>query len=285
MAKPVTIKRRISSTEWETIYPKTTIGQVEGISTIAGNLLNYSTAVSTPSIIKVNSDNTVSMLSLDDLRVAIEASHKDHTHTLDHLDDWETTMANYADLEGGVVKGSQLPSWVVGGLKVKGALPGNITLDDDFRKSASGFDIAAGLTNEQVKFHSGKYFIIEPSSGNEIIVTVTGDNKIVGEEGSGVIESGGTITLEAGDWIVFRGKEGSKFVYDIVNNTYQRATTNFYGTAKITTATNRAGLSGQSYNVIDEKALKSILKTIHYTDDLGSLVDVQIGDIVFEYEN
>ena len=287
MYKQVTIKRRKSATEWESIYPKTTIDQIIDLSTIARNIFDLEEAVSEDSVLKINSNSTVSTIKLTELAAAIGAAEVGHQHRLDQLIDWESTMSNYAKLDGGVVDSSHLPSWVIGGLKLVGTKESSFTLDDAARESLFQMPNSVG-TGEELKLYSGSYIIIEPATGqNDVEVTVAGNNKITGEEGSGEITSGGKIKLETGDWLVFR--EGKKvdstttYTFDIINNTYQRATEEFYGTAILSASTTRANLNPNSKKVIDESALRKILKSIHYTDNLSSLSDVEIGDIVFYY--
>jgi len=76
------------------------------------------------------------------------------------------------------------------------------------------------------------------------------------------------MVIEAGDWLIYRGYSGTKYQFSIANNTYGLAATNHRGTAKISlgSITKRALLSNTSNGekVIDEKALRTVMKDIHY---------------------
>lgn len=280
----VVIKRRTSNDTWEAIFPQTTIDQIQGITTIAQNLLTFSEDINKNSVFVVNSSNQISAMNLDAFATAINAAQIGHHHTPDEITDLQTeVLDNYADLKGGVIDPEYLPSWVIGGLKLMGTISdSSIELNEGFRKTKFEME---DVSTDPI-FHSGKYFIIEPESGLlSVTIKVRDDNVIYGEEGEGIKEAGSNVVLEPGDWLVFRGKnEENKYVFDVINNTYQRASHSYFGTVQLSNATTRQGLGSSSTKVIGEAVLKRILKSIHYTDDIETLneEDIRPGDIVFE---
>lgn len=279
MAKKITIKRRVAG-EWKEVYPETIVSQIQGISNTAEEFLNTEFGNVGESLIKLNADGSFTTVAKASVADLIDAAKKGHTHKLSDLQiaDLQTFMNKYADLEDGVVPGSQLPSWVVGGLKIKGTISSNTKLDNIFRQN--NFEIP-NTDESETEFYNGLYFIIEPSGGApDITLTVSGDNILYGEEEAGVIQDGSTIKLEAGDWLVFRELKGGKYYFDVVNNTYQRAQANIYGTVRLSQATNRSNLQSEDNKVITEGVLKNVLRKIHYADN-DNPGDVQDGDILF----
>ena len=124
-----------------------------------------------------------------------------------------------------------------------------------------------GAAVEQV----GLYLIM----GQDTIVTFT-TTSISGSGDEGEATSG--LTLEAGDWLVYAGSN----VWNVVNNTYRVASTVQNGVVKISTGTvtDRNSLSATSsgLKVIDEKALRSVLKDIYYGGSPTGLT----GDLWFD---
>lgn len=279
MAKKVTLKRR-SGSSWETMYPETTVDQVIGIGQLGAEFLSTTFDKTKNSVIKLTTAGTFGTIPLEDLPREIGASPSNHTHTLSDLTNWQSTMNQYADLDSNdKVPGSQLPSWVIGGLKLHDVLTKNQTLNETTFMTL--FGIPSGTALSDLEFHAGKYLVVEPSGGAlSVKVTVAGNAVVYGEEARGQIIDGGEIDLESGDWLVFRSYEDGKYYFDIVNNTYERASSEFYGTVKLSTAVSRASLTG-GLNVITEGNLKNILKKIHYSDSSIPSNDIEDGDIWF----
>lgn len=253
---------------WTDVFPETTLTQITDLGNLAKSLLEKTFSDVAEDSILVVRNNSVDSIPLNEFVDEVGGAHFEHEHVSNDITDLASKLANYADLDGGVIISTQLPSWVIGGLKFRNTITGStLALSDDYRKDTMLIDTENVGTINEGKFYSGYYFVVDNVS---LTITVSGKNKIIGEEGTSPITSG-TIVLEKGDWLVFRGIEGvspsQKYVFDIVNNTYQESTTTAYGTVRLSDATSRGGLSeagSNSNKVINEATAKKILKEIYY---------------------
>jgi hypothetical protein len=204
-----------------------------------------------------------------------------HTHAVSDITNLTTTLAAKAGLgSDGKILAAQLPSWLLGGTKF--VMTRNTALDLGDSSKFNSFLTSMGIAGTGNEY-KGRYMLCTA----DILVTVYTSGAaytINYEEGQ---SSGTTIQLEDRDWLVYRGYEGGKYVFDVVNNSYQKATTGQYGVGKLSAATTRAALIGSGAgedNVVTEKTLKNVMRIIHRVNDdtaLNALPDVQEGDIAF----
>ena len=143
----------------------------------------------------------------------------------------------------GKVPAGQLPASIAGGMQFIGAL--NLGTSKTFEDLTS-----AGMNTE------GEYFIV--TTGGDLISggLITGTVQAPGDEGSTSLP----LTLEAGDWVVCIAQDiggASTMTVAIIDNDYQTASTSAAGVVTLSSASTRAGLSGNS--VVTDGVLATIL--------------------------
>ena len=169
-------------------------------------------------------------------------------------------------LDSGKIRDTYLPSYVIGGLRFGGtqSLATSTSLATIFN-GVVNFATTADAAAQKI----GTYYIVttggELTTQDPTIGSVAGYVlNIPGDEG----DSTTPITLEAGDWIVFRaqnrvGSGGTLELYyffDIINNTYADAGTSTKGVVTISNATDTSAMNG-SGKVITEDVLFDVIGT------------------------
>lgn len=263
--------RNAAGTGWDLLHPETNVAQISDAGAVGKALLALA-APTGNAMIKVLPGGTVAYVAVADIPALIGASPTVHTHTIAQITNLTTQLAAKADLVAGVIKSDQMPSWILGGLKyVMPISESSKTIDATFRT-------ALGVTTDTSTY--GRYAIV---TADTCILTLAADHVLMsGDEG----DTTSPVTLEKGDWIVYRGHDGGTYRFDIINNTYQHASTGaVYGIVGLTSssATSRVSLSSSSSStkVIDEAALRAVMKDIIYADtEPGSSLP---GDLLIEY--
>jgi hypothetical protein len=171
-------------------------------------------------------------------------------------------------LTDGKISQSYLPSYVIGGLKFGGtqSLATSTSLATIF-----GSIISFATTADAATQKIGTYYIVTTggtlTTTDPTIGSVAGYSlEAPGDEG----DSTTPITLEAGDWIVFRaqsrtGSGGTLeilYLFDIINNTYGDATTAAKGIVTLSSQTSYASLTGD--NVITDAKLKALVDNANF---------------------
>ena len=296
----VIIKRRNNSGGWDFLYPQTTVDQIklntsgDALSNFSSNILQVSnatvTGVGASSFVQVGTNGALSFLTGTELRQAIGASSTGHTHTQSQITNLVSTLADKADLNGdGVIPASQIPDYLFSGLKfagvaeVDGTAPDLDTLEEMLSAIDVNLSLGASPTSAQ---RQGGYFVVGGTS-NLTLTFGTTHRLITGDEGA----TASGLTLEPGDWIVYIGygdqlSAGSdKHEWAIINNTYKSAGSGSdLGIVGLSagTATTRAGLSStgpSAIRVMDEKAVRTVMKDIFYG---GTPTSPAVGDLWFD---
>lgn len=273
--------RRLNNGVWDHLYPKTTVDQIVDLSTVGTNLLDKANPT-VNSFIRINSNGSVDYLTATQLKSAadgIDAADKVHTHTIADITntvaeggdgvDLATKLSGKADLTapGGTVQTSQIPDFLFSGMRFIAAASTGDTLTSLLAQINGSSDVEK----------KGGYFVATAeftlAQGTNTLLTVA-----YGDDGGS--ETGSSITVEKGDWIVYAGSNN----FAIVNNTYRVADTSSRGIVALSAGTNT--LRSQLHNtssgdkVMDEFAVKTVMKEIFYTSTQPSTG--QSGDLWFE---
>lgn len=292
MAQIVRIRYR-QSNSWDTIiYPETTLDQIKDMSDVSKTVLANLQAPSSSGdfYLKISSTGMPSLTSKDVLRNDIGAAPKNHNHTMSQITGLtgpSGAMASKASLDSATnkINTEHIPDWLFGGLKFKSVISGStLNLSTEYNQTL-------GLTDDKTGI--GTYYIVTSNSlaisTGEIAEFKTTDE----HEASGT--SSGTVTLEKGDWLIYRGKNNNdaaastsnKLQFDVINNVYEIAKTTYAGVVKLTNPeniTNREALNFNSpapgESVVTEKLLKKLLKEIHYKSTAPASSNE--GDLWFE---
>ena len=256
---------------WEQIHPETNLDAIIDMTTGGRNIAKLANPGSA-GLVRLNTDGTAQIVPLAQVRTDIGAAATNHSHIESEITGLTAALNKKADLVGGKIISTQIPDWMIGGLKyIDQITSATKTVDGTFRSTY-------GMTDDATS--KGRYVVI-----NVATCTITlGANHIlmVGDEGA----TTGSIVLERGDWIVYRGKNGSNYEFDIVNNEYQQATTSVTGVVQLSNGsiTTRGGLASSSSGtkVIDEYALRQVLKGIYYGANEASVSNPLQNDILFE---
>lgn len=276
----IKIKLKVSGA-WQQMFPETRVDQIIDAGSAGKALLkkanpgatSFAKVVNTDGVITVDWRTPAQMLS--DLGAAPTV----HTHDVDDVTGLVAALAAKADLSGGVIVSSQIPSFVTGGLKFKEAISTTTLSVTGTWLNDKG--IAAVVGNDNTA--RGTYFIITNAAGCDITLGAGVTIDAPGDEGVYT----GTIHLEVGDWLVFKIYESSTYKLTIINNTYQKADTANYGIVRISdsAATVRGALadSVSAEKVIDEKKLRDVMKDIYYADTEAGASTAINGDLLFEY--
>lgn len=257
---------------WEQIHPETNLSQIVDMTPGGRNIASLANPTTT-GLVKLEANGTASITAMANIREEIGAAATTHPHVQSHIDGLVSALAGKADLSGGKIISTQIPDWIIGGLKfVSPAVSGaTLTLDATFRSTY-------GMTDDIAT--KGRYVIISAAS---CTVTLTA-NHIVTTGDEGVTGSG--IILEQGDWIVYRGKNGGNYEFDVVNNNYQVASTEATGVVQLSSGvvTSRGGLSASSdpTKVMDEFAVRQVLKGIYYESSEAAVSSPLQNDLLFE---
>lgn len=258
---------------WEQIHPETNLDQLSDISVAGKNIAKLANPAA-EGLVQVATNGAASIVATETVRTLIGAAAITHLHIQSDITGLVTALSGKADLSGGKIISSQIPDWMIGGLKYAGfKAEAALTLDATSRA-------AYGMTDDATT--KGRYIII---TGGTCVVTLSANHVFMtGDEGDTVT----TVTLEKGDWIVYRGKNGTNYEFDIVNNTYQEAAVGVSGIVSLTNgaAKSRAVLASTSNpsKVVDEYALREVMKGIYYESSEAAIATPLQGDLLFEIE-
>jgi hypothetical protein len=194
------------------------------------------------------------------------ASTIDNLFPVARISDMVESDGTTSFLDSGKIRSSYLPSYVIGGLRFYAtqSLATSTSLATIF-SSLVGFSTTAA----DVALKIGSYVVV--TTGGELTTTDATIGSVAGYQLNAPGDEGDSttpITLEAGDWIVFRGEQrtGSGgtlelyYFFDIINNTYQDATNTNKGVVTISVATDTASMNG-SGKVITEDVLFDVIGT------------------------
>jgi hypothetical protein len=280
--KNVKLKVRVTGTDaWNQLYPETKVDLIVDASDAGKSVLNISTP-SVDSYMKITNvagNPVASTLDKAQVRADIGAAAATHYHKIGDVNIPDPGYAKApnstltqaldlkADLVGGVIPASQLPSFVTGGLRYEGTVTTSINISTTIVPTL-------GTTVE----HRGKYWV---ATNNTTLNFSTNVNILApGDEG----ETTTGMVIEPGDWLVFIDYSGSKYNFAIINNTYASAGVGVTGVVSLSAnePTTRGALSGvaSSSTVVHEKLLKGVLKEIWYENtEPGAAM---VGDILFQ---
>lgn len=258
-----------NGTIWDALFPETTLEQIVGSTTAGRNLLGMENPETEESFIKVTTLGAVSFVAKSEVAEQINASPIGHGHSIADVNipqvggvyngkTLQEVLDAKATIVGGLVSDANLPAYLFSGMKFKRMLGATQTL----QALVTEYSLPADVN---IKTHQGFWF--ESSANTTITFDSTCEVLAPGDEGdyaSGMI-------IEAGDWLIYRGYSGTKHQFSIGNNNYGIATegpTGHRGVVRLSpgTITTRAQLASGSdgEKVIDEKALRAVMKDIHY---------------------
>lgn len=284
----VRIKRKLSGAGWDTLFPETTVDQIklntsgDALSAFTDNILKVENAdvpSSSNSFVKVSTSGGVSFRTPTQFIGDIGAAPAVHNHTQAQVTNLTTTLNGKADLVSGKVASSQIPDYLFSGLKFARIAGdnGHTALSDLKDDIDAAFGSSTDLQREGGYFVANVDFTLTAGTGSH---TVIGG----GDEGDASLP----IDLEKGDWIVYIGynTSTSSNEWSIVNNTYRLAEENgVTGIVSLSPGTieTRAGLSATSNGekVMDEYAVRKVMKDIFYTSNEANLTGVETGDLAF----
>lgn len=272
--------RRLNGGTWDQLFPKTTIDQIVDLTTVGDNLLNKANPTA-DSFVRINQNGTVDYLSATQLKSASEgmdAADKIHNHAIADVTNTvalggdgvslATKLTGKADLTapGGTIVSAQIPDFLFSGMRFIATATTGATM-------TSLLALINGTSDTEKK---GGYFVATAdftlTSGTNSSLTV-----LYGDDGG--VETGASVAVEKGDWIVYAGSNG----FAIVNNTYRVADTSSKGIVALSAGTNtlRSQLQNSSsgLKVMDEFAVKTVMKDIFYQSSTPS---GQSGDLWFE---
>lgn len=262
--------RRFNGTDWDYLFPKTTVDQITDKSTVGGNLL-VADSPNANSFIQISDAGEVSFVGATTLKTLLQASSLGHEHPTSQITGLDTALSGKADLTepGGVILSSQIPDFLFSGLRFEGSKTGAVTTAT-LKGEISG-------TTETEK--TGGYFV---ATGAMTITLSTGHTIVYGGDDGGETATG--TVLEKGDWFVYAGSN----TWSVINNTYRLATQDVRGVVSLSagTATLRSQLDdnadGDGTKVVDEAALKTVMKDIFYQSSLPATGDAATGDLLFQ---
>lgn len=242
--------------EWDIIHPETNLDQLTDISIAGKNIAKLAAApAGTTKFVKIDSSGNAILETGSGMYAIIGAAPASHGHVIADVTGLQTALNNKADLSGGKILSTQVPDWLVGGIKIKGTIAANTTI-------GSAWAAANGITQDETS--KGYFFVVTASTvdlgfdANYILASF--------DEGE---SSTNSATLEQGDYLVFRGYTAPNYVFDIINNRYQLAEVSQRGIVSLsqgnkTTRTSLDDGSGvRGTKVIDEYALRNVMKSIY----------------------
>lgn len=257
--------RRFNGTSWDQLFPKTTVDQITDLSTVGTSLLNKANPTEN-SFIRINQNGSVDYLNATALKTAIDAADAVHQHIIGDVTGLQDALNGKANLSGGKIVSSEIPEFLFSGMRFINTAASGDTMTT----------LLAEINGSLDKEKKGGYFVV-----TEDFTLVSGTNTALtvayADDGN---ESGASVLVEKGDWIVYAGDDD----FAIVNNTYRVATTSSNGIVRLSagTSTLRSQLSGTSdgTKVMDEKAVKTVIKDLFYQSSTPA--SGQTGDLWFE---
>lgn len=255
--------RRNNGTDWDYLYPKTTVDQITDLSTVGENLITKGNPT-VDSFVQIEDGGAVNYLTAAQLKTAIGASDASHTHPISDVSGLQTALNGKANLSGGFISSSEIPDFLFSGLRFIAPKSSGVTL-------SSLYSEIDGSTDAEKQ---GGYFV----ASADITVT-TGSGHTLGYGGDDGDETASGTTIEKGDWLVYSGSN----TWAVVNNTYRLADTDSLGIVSLSTGINtlRSQLASSSdgTKVMDEKAVKTVMKDIFYQ---SSSPTGSTGDLWFQ---
>jgi len=151
-------------------------------------------------------------------------------------------------LDGGKIRSTYLPSYVIGGLRFVAtqSLATSTSLSAIFG-SGTTTNLVQATTADEALQRAGSYVIV--TTGGDLTSNSPTPGSSAGYQFNAPGDEGDDatpITLEAGDWIVFRQRTASGsplsvvYYFDIINNTYQDATNANKGVVTVSASTSVA---------------------------------------------
>lgn len=275
--------RRYNGTTWDNLYPTTILSQITDATTLGRNLASLS-AVQNNAFIRVGScdiaglttqaeceaatgtwdGTTVTLLNATNLKTELDAADRVHEHTIAEITGLDTALLGKADLESGKLKSSQIPEFLLSGLRFVNTISTpTVTLES----------LKALLTETADDYKAGGYFIATVDT----VVSYTTQSIGAKDDGD---ESASGFTLETGDWLVYAGND----VWDVVNNTYRAAEVGVYGVVQLSdgASTLRSQLNENisSTDVMTEAAVRNVMKYIFYQS--SEPANAATGDLLFQ---
>lgn len=270
------VRLKIYNDGWVEIHNETNIEQILGLSFSGKKLLELSHDVNNETFIKVHTSGGIELVEKGDMPSHIGAALAVHPHEIADINNLQASLNAKADISGGKILSTQIPGYLIGGMKKAESYE----VSDATVTIGSAFRALHGMDNSGTT--EGKYVIITNANGCDVDLDA---NHILttGDEG----QITGTIHLEEGDWIVFRGYDGTNYEFDVINNKYRVATTTERGVGRLSpgTVTARTGLasSSNSDKIIDEFALSKVLKGIYrVTNAATDIANPKNGDLAIE---
>ena len=257
---------------WDQVFPETLVDQIRDATTVGKQIFKASTPVSEAKFIKIDTSGNFSWRTAAEMRSDLGAAVAGHAHTIDDITGAVAALADKANLNGTVITASEIPSYITGGLKYSGVISTDIVVQTWLVGKLTTTDTSKGM-----------YYIVTKADGAVITFDATVAFEAPGDEG----DVTSPITLEAGDWLVFRGYESSQYKFAVINNTYQHADAANYGIGRIspTTVATRGQLSSSlsADNLVDEKVLRQVMKDIYYKDSETDAATAISGDLLLEF--
>lgn len=284
----VRIKRLNSGATWDQLFPETTVDQIklnqagDPLSAFSKNILETANP-SAISFAKVDTNGGVTFRTSAQLIGDIGAAPATHNHIQSQVVNLTTDLGLKADLEAsgtnaGKIPASQIPDYLFSGMKFAGTAgdsAANDSLEELFIDIDDALSSSTNLQREGAYFIASQDFALSFGTGHSLLAP--------GDEG----ETTSGLTIEAGDWITYIGYNAttSKHEWAIINNTYREAEVGVTGVVKLSpaTATTRAELSTSSsgLKVMDEFAVRKVMKDIFYTTDETGISGAATGDLAF----
>jgi len=262
--------RRFNGTDWDYLFPKTTVDQISDRTTVGENLL-LASSPNANSFVQISDTGAISFVGATALKTSLQASSIGHEHPTSQITGLDATLALKANLTepGGVIVSNQIPDYLFSGLRFEDSITGTVTTAT----------LKGDITGTTELEKTGGYFV---ASGNVTITLSSGHSILYGGDDGGEISTG-TI-IEKGDWLVYAGDND----WSVINNTYRLATQDVRGVVSLSagTATLRsqldANVDGDGTKVMDESALKKVMKDIFYQSTLPETGDAATGDLLFQ---
>lgn len=260
------------------LYPKTLVAQIEDLSTIGANLLNLS-APAGARMVEIAADGSINLIDADTLKGAsyLDAASVGHGHVITDIAGLDTELQGKAGVDSaGKLLAAHIPDYLLHSMKFHKATDATFINAGNLDLTLMHADLP-GTTETERK---GYYFVVH----QDISLVAGSEGSVIqapGDEGEYTLP----ITIEAGDYIMYIGENGADHEWAIINNTYRLATNANKGVVQISPGGiyNRANLNndvGNALKVVDENALKDVMKDIHYG---GSLVgNGNQGDLWFD---
>jgi len=164
---------------------------------------------------------------------------------------------------------SLIPDELKTGLKYISTIAAAATTTDLYNELTS-FKTTFGLDDASLK---GCFFVASAS----FVLTVGAGYVVKGDDGGAEVASGGTLTLEVNDWIIYRGFFTTVHLFDVINNTHGLATASVSG---LMSSSDKSKLDGIAASANNYSHPTQTAIDVNATDDGISVVDrVQVNTL------